>query len=618
MPRLQLRMDTPPPGDISLLEAQLAAHPRDAALWRAHGEMLWRARRVGEALASFEAAIALDTNDARAYVGRGDALTAAGRTEEAIASYDAAIAQNPSAGGTWRGRGLAWRALGDFGAARADLDQAVMIDPGDSAALYERAQLRGLVGRDFAGAATDLERLLEIDADVAYGRGDLVHARMQTGDWRSVETLIAEVHAGVRAGLPVATPFVYQALSSSPADLQACAAQYAARHFPPGPRACGPRVRDTGKIRVGYVAGEFHAHATAFLTAGLFEQHDKSRFEIIALDNGVNDASAMRQRLEAAFDQIIEIAPLSDAAAADRIAAAGIDILVNLNGYFGRGRMGVFARRAAPVQVNYLGFPGTLGAEYIDYIVADGIVIPPEEERFYSEQVVTLPHCYQANDDKLAMAKVAQRDAHGLPAGAVVLANFNQAYKITPDMFAAWMRILRAVDKAVMWLWASHPDVTANLRRAAREQGVAPERLIFAGDAGHEAHLARLALADLYLDTSPYNAHTGASDALWAGVPLITCKGNAFAGRVAASLLAAVGMAEDLVTEDMAAYEARVVRLARDEGLRRTLRTALAERKTREPLFDSRRFARGIEAAYTTMFEINRRGEVPRGFSVSS
>ena len=608
------------PSDIPSLEAALAARPRDAALWRAHAQVSWSLGRVAEALASFEAALALDAGDASAQAGRGEALMAAGRFEEAVASFDAALAVDSRMAPAWRGRGLALRALGLFDAAVASFGEALAADPKDAAALYERAQVLGLQFRDFGSAAADLARAIEIDGAgpaTPYALGDLVHARMQQADWEGIAALRARVTAGVRDGTHPATPFVFQALSSSPADLQACATNYARRHFPAGPRACAERVRAAGKIRVGYLSGEFHAHATAFLTAGLFEQCDKTRFEIFAFDNGVNDGGPMRRRLEAAFDHVIDIKALSDAPAAEKICEAGIDILVNLNGYFGQGRMGVFARRAAPVQVNYLGFPGTLGADYIDYVLADRVVIPEAEQPFFTERVVYLPGSYQANDDKRALAGAARRGDHGLPEDAVVLANFNQTYKITPEMFSAWMRILRAVDKTVLWLWGAAPATAVNLRRAAEAAGVDARRLVFAGDAAHETHLARLALVDVYLDTLPYNAHTGASDALWAGVPLVTCRGQVFAGRVGASLLGALEMPE-LVTESAADFEALAMALAGDGARRSTLRAKLAVNRTQAPLFDTKSFARHIEAAYTTMIEINRRGDAPRAFAVTN
>ena len=324
----------------------------------------------------------------------------------------------------------------------------------------------------------------------------------------------------------------------------------------------------------------------------------------------------MRARLDAAFDKWIPISGLTDRDAAERIHDEQIDLLVNLNGYFGEARSGVFAFRAAPIQVNYLGFPGTLGAPCMDYILADRIVIPEADRQFYAEQVIWLPDCYQVNDDRRAIAAHRPgRAEQGLPEQGFVFCNFNQGYKLTPQIFALWMRLLKAIDGSVMWLMAGNSEFPSRLRQEAERQGVAGARLIFAQSEPLEAHLARLSLADLFLDTTPYNAHTTASDALWAGVPLLTCRGHAFAGRVAASLLTAIGLTE-LIAQDQAAYEALALRLAREPQSLRTMREKLAQNRATHPLFDTARFRRHIEAAYRQMWEIAQRGEAPRHFAV--
>jgi predicted O-linked N-acetylglucosamine transferase (SPINDLY family) len=323
----------------------------------------------------------------------------------------------------------------------------------------------------------------------------------------------------------------------------------------------------------------------------------------------------MRARLEAGFEHFIPVAGMNDADAAEEIARVGVDILVSLNGYFGQARMGVFARRAAPIQVNYLGFPATLGAPYIDYIVADRSVIPEDDKRFYDEKVVWLPDSYQVNDDRRVIGPATSRAAHKLPGDAFVFCNFNHSYKLTPVMFDCWARIMRAVPGSVLWLWDSNPHYADNLAREAERRGVAASRLIFAPTAGHASHLARLGLADMALDSLPYNCHTTGSDALWAGVPLITCRGTTFPGRVAASLLAAAGLPE-LITENIADFEARAVALAngRDELLK--LRAKLQDNRAALPLFDTDRTRRNLEAAYVEMWERFQRGEAPEAFAV--
>jgi predicted O-linked N-acetylglucosamine transferase (SPINDLY family) len=326
----------------------------------------------------------------------------------------------------------------------------------------------------------------------------------------------------------------------------------------------------------------------------------------------------MRARLEKAFDRWITITNLSDQEAAEVIRDAEIDILISLNGFFGEARMGVFARRPAPVQVNYLGFPATLGAPYIDYILADQVVIPEDERQFYDEHVVYLPGTYQANDDKgREIAPMPSRAEAGLPADAFVFCNFNNAYKLTPSTFDGWMQILKQVDGSVLWLLESPAPYADNLRREAEKRGVAGERLIFAPDLPTDQHLARLQLADLFLDGLPYNAHTTASDALWAGVPLITCKGTTFPGRVAASLLAAAGLPE-LVTEKPGDFEALAIRLAKNPADLKALRDRLKASKASCALFDTDRFRQNIEAAYRTMWERWLAGEMPHGFAVTT
>jgi predicted O-linked N-acetylglucosamine transferase (SPINDLY family) len=349
---------------------------------------------------------------------------------------------------------------------------------------------------------------------------------------------------------------------------------------------------------------------------GVLEQHDRETFEIVAFDNGWDDGSATRRRIAAAVERIVPIRELSDLEATAAIRDAGIDVLVDLNGYFGEARTRVFARRAAPVQVNYLGFPGTLGASYMDYIIADGEVLPAEDHRFFSEKVVTLPHSYQPNDRQRPIATgEVTRQSCGLPEQGVVFCCFNNSYKITPEVFGAWLRILGAVEDSVLWLIEDCSEATANLRRAAAAAGVAERRIVFAGRRPPAEHLARHRCADLFLDTLPYNAHTTASDALWAGLPLLTCRGSTFAGRVAASLLKAIDLPE-LVTTSLADYEALAVALARDPARLSGLRQRLAANRLTTPLFDTAAITRQLEAAFTTMVERHRAGLSPIAFTV--
>jgi len=600
---------------LQSFDKALALRPNDIDILNNRGTALWHLGRKTEARTSYDQILAIRPDHVGALLNRAILLQEFGELERALADYDRAIAAEPANARGWNGRGAVLQALKRYAEALADFEKALKLDPGFADALANRATIKWTAGRDQAGAVADIRAALAADPDQPYARGELLHLKMYGADWEQFESEKALIDEAVRKGQRVVRPFVYQALSSSPDDLQACSRIFTAQFFPPVEQ---PREfhRDHGRIRVGYVSGEFREQATAYLMARLYELHDREQFEIVAIDNGGGDGSAMRRRLEAAFDRFIYINQMTDSEAAKRIRAEEIDILVNLNGYFGNPRMGVFARRAAPIQVNYLGFPATLGAPYMDYIIADRVVIPDEDRRYYDEQVIWLPGSYQVNDRERAIAPdVPSRAALELPDGGFVFCNFNQSYKITPDVFASWMRILNAVDGSVLWLLGSRPPFKTHLSQEAVRHGVAPERLVFAPSLPHHQHLARLKKADLFLDSLPYNAHTTASDALWAGLPLVTCLGTSFPGRVAASLLHAVGLPE-LVTGNMAEYEKLAIRLAKDTQALGALRQKLAANRLTTPLFDTDLFRRNLESAYMTMWRTWKNDEPARGFAV--
>lgn len=595
----------------------LALRPGDPDVLNNRAVALWRLGRHDESLAGYNQALATNARHVPALLGRARLLHGMGRFDSALADYNTVLALDPKDARAWTGRGAVQNAQKLNRDAIASFDKALQFQPDLADALANRAYLRWSEHADYAGAVSDLKAALAADPAQDYAEGELLHLKMHAADWADFDAAVASINAGVRLGRRIVRPFAYQAISPSPKDLQVCSRIFtnslvsaAAEHRP------SPRVHD--KIRIGYVSAEFREQATAYLMAGLYELHDRQRFEVIAIDNGGGDSSAMRRRLEAAFDRSLYIAQMTDDQAAALVRAEGIDILVNLNGYFGSPRAGLFARRPAPIQVNYLGFPATLGAKYMDYIIADGVVIPADEQCFYDEKVVTLPHSYQVNDAKRAIAKtVPSRSSAGLPETGFVFCNFNQSYKITPATFAGWMRILKQVEGSVLWLLNSKPPFAENLAREAQRHGIAPDRLYFAADVALDRHLARLRLADLFLDTLPYNAHTTASDALWAGVPLLTRRGTAFPGRVSASLLTAVGLPE-LITESESDYEALAIRLGRDPNLINGLKQKLAAKRLTFPLFDTDLFRRHIEAAYIAMHETARRGDAPQAFTVDN
>jgi len=602
---------------LVMFEAVMPTHQDNAEMLNNRGVALWNLKRPADALASYERALALEPGFTEVWGNRGLALRDLARYQEALASYDQMLRMEPHNAVALNSRANVLRDLRRYEEAIEDYDGAIALRPDYAEALINRGYTKWTL-KQYDGGVADVQQALALEPDYRYAKGEVLHARMYSADWRDFDQLKAEVEEGVRAGRRIVQPFNFQAVAETPADAQACSRIWARDKYPQVATARhDPAARKAKKkIRIGYVSGEFRQQATAMLMAGVYERHDREKFELVALDAGRNDHTPMRTRLEKAFDKWLDIATLSDQEAAATILEAGIDILVNLNGYFGEESMGVFAHRPAPIQVNYLGFPATLGAPYIDYIIADRTVIPESDQAFYDEQVVYLPGSYQANDALAReMARTPTRGEAGLPDQGFVFCNFNTAYKLTPATFDSWMRILKQVDGSVLWLLESPAPFAENLRKEAQARGIAANRLIFAPELPTDLHLARLPLADLFLDGLPYNAHTTGSDALWAGMPLITCTGQTFPGRVGTSLLKAVGLPE-LVTQSAADFEKLAVTLAKDPAALKKLRDKLAANRDSCALFDTETFTRNLEAAYQAMWQRWLAGEKAAGFTV--
>ncbi len=599
---------------LTNVERAIALDSGNEDAWNNRGLILLELGQAQEALNSFDRALQLRPSNVEVRNNRGLALRALMRASDALFEFNRVLEENPAHAGAFVNRASVLRTIGEVDLALDSYARALAIQPDMPEALYSRARCLWAQKNDLAEATIDLERLAHVKPDHPYARGELLHLRMYAANWSNWERERRALDEGVRAGKRIVEPHVYNGISSSRSDLLACAKICIQDKYPP--RAFElPGRRRAGKIRLGYVCGEFGDHATMFLAAGLFERHDRSRFEVVGFDNGHEDDSSMRRRAKAAFDRFIPIKKLSDDEAARLVAREGIDILIDLNGFCGALRLGIFARRPAPVQVNYLGYPGSIGAEYIDYILADAEVIPAGEERFYTEKVVRLPGSYQINDDSRPRAVPSARAAFGLRDTDFVFCHFNASYKITPEMFAVWLRLLEKVPSSVLWLLEGYPTTAPNLRREAAAAGVDPDRLIFAPRIEMSTHVSRIAAGDLFLDSLPYNAHTTASDALWAGLPLITCRGTTFAGRVAASLLRAAGLPE-LITNDLNEYESLALRLVENRGLLQTYRTRLNHDRLKLPLFDTVRTTRRIEAAYEKMMQQRAIGAIT-GFDVA-
>jgi protein O-GlcNAc transferase len=593
----------------------LRINPRSPEAFFTRGCALQQLNRPAEALVCFDSALALKPGFVEAQNNRGMALMALNRDEQALESAQVALALDPLNAGAWNNRGYILEKSGKHEQALLCFEKAIASDPRAVEALINHGSALASLKR-FEEAAGDFIKALAIDPERPYARGNLALFHMHACDWRGLAQDKAETAAALRAGKRAIYPFVNVALSDSMAEQLQCARIFAMGDAPssPAPLWRGENYRHD-RIRLAYVSADFHAHATAALAAGVFESHDRSRFETVAISFGKDDESDMRARVRRAFDRFIDVRERSDAEIASLMRQMEIDIAIDLKGYTLNHRSGIFAHRPVPVQVSYLGYPGTMGAPCIDYILADRIVIPESHQPFYTEQIAYLPDSYQCNDVLRPIGEPSARGQAGLPQVGFIFCCFNNNFKIAPEIFAIWMRLLHDVPGSVLWLLEDNADSTRNLRREAEARGIAPDRLIFAARIDASDHLVRHRLADLFLDTQPYGAHTTASDALRAGLPVLTVEGPTFAARVAASLLYAVGMPE-LVTPSLQAYESTALTLARDAASLGAIKAKLAHNLHTHPLFDTERFTRNLEAAYAIMWERSRRGEAPRSFSL--
>ena len=608
--------------ELGELDEALQAHARALTLnaqlvdaWINQAATLLAMGRPEEGLQAATRATELAPHAAQAWLNKGAALQALRQLDEAIACHERALQLDGKLADAWLNRGIALSDLRQHAAALASYEQALALRPNDGKIWF----YRGLTERDlkaFDAAIKSFEHALELSPDQERLPGYLLLTRMQCCDWDGLPQHAELIQARIRQGFSAATPLSLMGAIDEPSLLHAAAEQVASQV---AQRVAALRLeaftrtdQTHGKIRLGLYSADFREHPVAQLTVDLIESLDRSRFEVYAFAFTPETPSPLRARIAQAVDQFIDVSGHSDRQIVELSRSQGIAIAIDLGGHTDGARTSIFALRAAPIQVNYLGFPGTMGAPYIDYILADPVVCPPGSEAYYTEKVVRLPHCFMPRDRKQPVSdQPMRRSDFGLPEQGIVFCCFNNHQKINPPVFDVWMRLLKAIDGSVLWLSDGPPIVKDNLAREAQARGVDPARLVYAQRVEDMAqHLARYRLADLFLDTRPYNAHTTASDALWAGLPVLTCPGQSFASRVAASLLHAVGLPE-LVTSTMEEYEALALQLARDPNRLTALRAKLASQRLTAPLFDTPRLARAMEQAFEAMVERHRQGLPP-------
>jgi predicted O-linked N-acetylglucosamine transferase (SPINDLY family) len=635
---------------LQSFERTLALEPQFPRAMVNRGHALRGLGRMEQALSSFEQALALDQKSRPALYHRGTLLLEMGRFEAALQCFEQLLQLEPQEVATLTHHAVALLQTGRAQQALQSLDRALHLQPDLVLALIQRGHVHLLLQRPqkaladyeralqlrpddadavlhsgialeklhrFEEADARYEQALRLQPDYPFGRGLRLHSRLRGCNWDQLEAQRAATVEAVLSGTPTDTPFSFLSVSASGAAQLQCARALVADRYPASSVSCaGPAPYRHERIRIAYVSADLRNHAVSRLLIGVFEQHDRDRFETVAIALQPRDEGSFGRRVSAAFDRYIDCSALSDAQICAAMRELEIDIAVDLMGFTEGQRTRIFAQRAAPVQVNFLGFPGTMGAAYIDYLIADAFVIPPASRHLYAERVVYLPHCFQPNDDRRLLPAPLTRAELGLPEQGFIWCCHNSSFKLNEDMFDIWMHLLQQTPGSVLWLLASSSYCSANLCREARRRQVDPARLLFASKVPYEEHIARLSAADLFLDTLPFNAGTTASDALWAGLPLLTCSGEAFAARMAGSLLRTAGL-DELVTFSLDAYQHTALELAHDAPRLARLRARLSRARSEAPLFQSQRYRRQLERAYQTMWQRAERHESPAAFEIT-
>lgn len=609
---IELQNQARPQEAAEIFRQVLAMEPNNAPCLYSLGVILINSGQAAEALELVERGTQLAPQFAPMWCVRAMAMLGLGSKDEALKSYDKALEADPNNTLALLNSSAMLREMQRHHESLERSNRILTFDPNNEAALGNTGILLTEFKRSKEAVAM-FERLLQINPNFEYGLGLMVYEQMHICNWLNMQSITSKILEGIGKGQRTCKTLALMSLTDSVAQHFLAARIFGQHRFPKHPISLwrGERYNHE-KLRIAYLSPDLREHPVGHLMAGIFEQHDKSRFEITALSLGTNDNSRIRQRMEAAFDHFIDVKDLTSLAIAELVRKMEIDIVVDLAGYTADSRTDVMSFRPAPVHVNFLGYPGTLGVDFVDFILADRHVIPPEHEPFYSEKVMCLPDNYLPTASGIKISeRTPSRAECGLPEEGFVFCSFSHDYKVSPPVFDVWMRLLANNPGSVLWLMSRNEESQQNLRTAAEARGVAGSRLIFAGRVPLvEDHLARYRQADLFLDTHPYNAHTTSADALMAGLPVLTYMGNAFPARVAGSLLHAVGLPE-LATHSLADYEALAMQLAGNKDQLLALKEKLKANQATHPLCNPETFCRNLETAFEKMQQICVSGGLP-------
>jgi len=597
---------------IRAVENAIALNPNLPDAWYYKGVGLGKLNRDTEALIAYEKTISLDPQYSAAWIGKGVILTISSKCGEAINCFDRAIEIAPQDVFAWYNMGIAYGLLNRPKSALLCYDKCLEINDQFADALFNKGAILASL-KDYEAANYCFEQLLLLHPEHDYLLGNLINSKMQTANWDSLDGQVKRMIQLIEENKKVSSPFFALSAFDFPNLHKRVAENWIAERFPDGVRPIFKQTKKNGKIKIAYFSADFREHPVAHLMAELFELHDRNQFEIFAFSLLATEPDdPFRQRLIGRFDHFLNVESNSGQEIAAMARDLEIDIAIDLGGHTENSKTSIFANHAAPIQVNYLGYPGTMGAQYFDYIIADRVIIPETSQSNYVEKIIYLPNTYLVDDSKrVATDRKFNRRELGLPDNAFVFCCFNNAYKFNPTQLEVWAKLLQAIEGSVLWLSENNRSFQENIKTAFLKYGIRSERIVFAGRMSNMAdHLARFRVADLFLDTIPYNAHTTALDALKAGLPLITCLGNSFAGRVGASLLNSAGIPE-LIAKTADEYIALSIKFANDDIFRNQIKTRLAESIVSGPLFKTNLYVKYLEQAFQQIYDRHHSGLAP-------